>query len=115
MVEYTYQQKIAIMRVLLDTIHADGRIDARETFYYNQLKDQLGLKDKDHEHVNEKGSLLALTQISKFNCKQKEYLSELMSRMIVVDEEIHVNEIEVYRVVCKACDIKTDFRDPTKP
>ena len=56
------------MRILFDIINADGRIDARETFYYNQLKDQLGLKDKDHEHVNEKGSLLALTQISKFNC-----------------------------------------------
>lgn len=39
MVEYSYQQKLAIMRILLDIIHADGIIDARETFFFDQLKD----------------------------------------------------------------------------
>jgi hypothetical protein len=29
MVEYSYQQKIAMMRIFLDIIHADGYIDAR--------------------------------------------------------------------------------------
>ena len=48
MVEYTYQQKIAIMRILLDIIHADGRIDARETFFFNQLKEKYELSDDDN-------------------------------------------------------------------
>ena len=43
MVEYTYQQRIAIMRILLDIIHADGIIDARETFFFEKLKDEFGI------------------------------------------------------------------------
>lgn len=37
---FNYQQKVAMMRILLDIIHADGRIDAREMFYFNQLKEK---------------------------------------------------------------------------
>ena len=33
---FTYQQKIAMMRILLDIIHAGGRIDAREISYNGQ-------------------------------------------------------------------------------
>ena len=35
--EFTYQEKIAVMRILLDIIHADGIIDERETFFFNKL------------------------------------------------------------------------------
>jgi uncharacterized tellurite resistance protein B-like protein len=44
--ELTYQQKIAMMRILLDIIHADGIIDARETFFFEQLKKELDLQPK---------------------------------------------------------------------
>jgi uncharacterized tellurite resistance protein B-like protein len=37
MVEYSFQQKIAMMRILLDIIHADGYIDAREQHFFNEL------------------------------------------------------------------------------
>ena len=41
--EFTYQEKIAVMRILLDIIHADGIIDERETFFFNKLKDNFKL------------------------------------------------------------------------
>ena len=63
MVEYTYQQKIAIMRILLDIIHADGIIDARETFFFNKMKEVYNLKEEDYDVVKKKNSLLALSQI----------------------------------------------------
>lgn len=111
MVEYTYQQKIAIMRILLDIIHADGIIDARETFFFEKLKDELQLAEEDHEIVKKKNSLLALTQIKLLDEEQKEYFAKLMAQMIIIDEDINVNEVAIYNVVSEFCGINKEFND----
>lgn len=109
MVEYTYQQKIANMRILLDIIHADGRIDERETFFFNQLKEKYELSDDDHDVVNSKNSLLALAQIKAMSEEQKMDFARQMSRMIIVDEDINVNEVSIYNVVCDSCGISSGY------
>ena len=115
MVEYTYQQKIAIMRILLDIIHADGIIDARETFFFEKLKDELQLAEEDHEIVKKKNSLLALTQIKLLDEEQKEHFAKLMAQMIIVDEDINVNEMAIFELVCKTCNIDLKFEDVVNP
>ena len=111
MKDLSYQQKIAMMRILLDIIHADGRIDARETFFFNKMKDELNLIEEDRIQVEEKNSLLALTQIRCFDDEQKEYFARMMSRMIIIDEDININEIGIYNIVCEFCGIKAVFED----
>lgn len=111
MKDLSYQQKIATMRILLDIIHADGRIDARETFFFNKLKEEFDMKDEDHKVVEEKNSLLALSQIKCFDEEQKEYFAKLMSRMIIVDEDINVNEVNIYNIVCEFCGIGIEFNN----
>ena len=111
MVEYTYQQKIAILRILLDIIHADGIIDARETFFFEKLKDEFQLAEDDHEVVKKKNSLLALTQIKLLDEEQKEYFAKLMAQMIIVDEDINVNEVAIYNVVSEFCGINKNFNE----
>ena len=108
---FTYQQNIAMMRILLDIIHADGRIDARETFLFNQLKNEFKLTEEDHFIVEKKNSLLALAQIKEMNDKEKEYFAKLMSKMVVVDDDINVNEVAIYDLVCNFCEIKTAFNE----
>ena len=100
--EFTYQEKIAIMRILLDIIHADGIIDERETFFFNKLKERFGLEDNV---VKEKNSLIALAQIKLLNEGQKEEFSKLMSKMIIVDDDINANEVAIYDVVADFCNI----------
>lgn len=107
--ELSYQQYVSMMRILLDIIHADGRIDAREEFYYNELKDEFHLTDEDHAVVEKKNSLLALAQIKEMNDDEKDYFAKLMSRMIIVDEDINVNEVAIYELVCEFCGIKLSF------
>jgi uncharacterized tellurite resistance protein B-like protein len=109
--EFSYQQKIAAMRILLDIIHADGIIDARELFYFERLKKEFNLSDGDHEVVKDKNSLVALSQLKKFDEQQKKYFAKLMVSMIVVDEDINVNELELYNIVCEFCSINTNFAD----
>ncbi len=112
--KFNYQQKIAMMRILLDIIHADGRIDVREVFYFNELKNQFELTDEAHKDVNEKNSLLALVQIKCFDEEQKAYFSKLMSNMIMVDEDINVNEIAIYDVVKEFAGISQEFQGKTE-
>lgn len=107
--EYTYQQKIAIMRILLDIVQADGRIDARELYYFEQLKEILQLTDKDHKAVENKNSLLALTQVREFTKEQKDKFAKIMSKMIVVDEDININELAIYEVVQEFCGFEKKF------
>ena len=115
MKEFTYQQKIAIMRILLDIIHADGIIDARETFFFNKLKEEFDLTDDDHEAVKSKNSLIALTQIKLLDEEQKKLFAKLMSEMIIVDEDINANEVAIYEVVTDFCDIGVKFEESIDP
>lgn len=111
MVEYSYQQKLAIMRILLDIIHADGIIDAREKYFFDQLKEQFELTEEDHEAVKQKNSLLALLQIRDFDEDQKMGFALYMSKMIVVDKDINDNELAIYKVVSEFCGINKDFEE----
>jgi uncharacterized tellurite resistance protein B-like protein len=109
--ELTYQQKIAMMRILLDIIHADGIIDARETFFFEQLKKEFGLTAKDHKVVKAKNSLIALSQVRLLTEEQKKYFAALMSKMIIVDEDMNTNETAINDVVADFCGINVSFED----
>lgn len=111
MVEYSYQQKIAMMRILLDIIHADGYIDAREQHFFNELKQLFDLEEADHESVKECNSLLALLQIREFSEEQKMGFALYMSKMIVVDGDINDNEVAIYNVVNEFCSLHKGFTD----
>ncbi len=111
MVEYSYQQKIAMMRILLDIIHADGYIDAREMHFFKELRELFDLEEADHESVNECNSLLALLQIRDFTEEQKMGFALYMSKMIVVDGDINDNEVAIYNVVNEFCSLNKDFSD----
>ena len=64
---------------------------------------------EDRSIINEKNSLLALVQINDMSLEQKEYFSALMTRMVIVDGDINVNEVAIYDIVCKFCDLQKDF------
>ena len=106
---FTYQQKVAMMRILLDIIQADGRIDAREIFYFNQLKKRFEMPEGSHKDVDEKSSLMALAQIKLFDEEQKDFFADLMGNMIVVDEDIDANEVLIYDVVREFTGIGKEF------
>lgn len=99
MTSFNYQQKIAMMRILLDIIQADGRIDAREMFYFKQLKKKFELSEDSHTDVAAKNSLMALVQIKLFDDEQKDFFADLMANMIIIDEDIDANEVLIYDVV----------------
>lgn len=106
-----FQQKIAVMRILLDIVNADGRIDERETFYYNKIASALGLKEQDLSTVIDANSLLCLLEIKGFNKEQKIQMAKMMGQQIVVDMDINVNEMAIFNLVCDTCNIDIDFSE----
>ena len=99
-----------MMRILMDLVLADGRIDERETAFFDRIAGLLGLDCKAKKDVDGKNSLLALTEISEYSQEQKEELSRLMGQMIVVDKDINYNEVRIYNVVNDFCKINIGFR-----
>ena len=62
-----------------------------------------------HEIVKRKNSLLALLQIREFTEEQKMGFALYMSKMIIVDKDINVNELAIYNVVSEFCGISKEF------
>ena len=103
--DFTYNQKMAIVKLLLDIISVDGKIDSRETFLFERIKQDLGLNPEDHYKAYEYNTLLCLSIIKAMSPDQKEHYSELMMKMILADEEIATNEKIAYDDICDFCGI----------
>lgn len=104
--DFTYNQKMSIVKLLLDIISVDGRIDSRETFLFERIKTDLGLNPEDHFKAYEYNTLLCLSIIKAMNDEQKAHYSDLMVKMILADEEVAVNERIAYDDICEFCGIK---------
>ena len=104
--EFTYLQKMAIVKVLLDIVSVDGRIDARETHFFEEIKVKLALSAEDHFKVREFNTLNCLSVIKAMTGEQKEIYRDLMADIIVADEIIDVNEQIAYDNICTFCDIQ---------
>lgn len=105
----TYDERIAVMRILMDIILADSRVDSREDKFFNELLDVLGLGGEARRDVEKLNSLLALTFVHDFSQEQKEEFAKLMGKMIIVDGDINYNEVKIYDVVNKFCNINIEF------
>lgn len=107
----SYQQRIAILRILLDIINADGRIDEREVFFFNKVASELDLKEEDFVFAKDANSLLCLLELRYIGDEEKLYLAKIMGQQIVADYDINVNEKAIYDLVCQICSIDIKFED----
>lgn len=103
--ELTYIQKMAIVKVLLDIISVDGKIDARETHFFEEVKVKLGLSAEDHFEVMKLNTLNCLSIIKEMTKEQKLYYKELMQGIILADGVIEENEQLAYDNICEFCHI----------
>lgn len=110
MKELKYNERIAVMRILLDIILADNRIDGREKQLFEEIGKELDLDESAKQEVESLNSLLALAVIHDFTPDQKAEFAKLMGRMIVVDKDINYNEVKIYHVVNEFCHINVEFK-----
>ena len=83
--EYTKDQKMAMSKVLLDIVSVDEHIDARETMYFETVKDMLQLTTQDHFDVLHLNTLKCLSVIKSITLEQKTEFAQMMRNMIIAD------------------------------
>lgn len=115
MKKLNYEQKIAVLRILMDIAMADYRIDEREQQFFDWNCQELDLGESARVDMEKKNSLLALMDVKNFSREQKENFAGLMGKMIVVDEDIHINEVRMYNVVRNFCNIEQEFDENEYP
>ena len=103
--EYKYNQKMAIVRLLLDIISIDEKIDERETLNFEKVKKELNLSPEDHFKVKDFSTLLSLSILKSMTEEQKENYASLMKNMILADGVIEPSELMAYEDICLYCDI----------
>lgn len=111
----SYTQKVSVMKILMDLVLADGRIDSRETEFYTAIASELDLDGNAKEDVKTMNSLLALVEINEFDQLTKEKFIKLMGKMIVVDKDINYKEVKIYNLVNDFCQIHADFDSSEYP
>jgi uncharacterized tellurite resistance protein B-like protein len=99
--EYTKEQKMAMSKVLLDIVSVDEHIDARETMYFESIKQTLQLTTQDHFDILHLNTLKCLSIIKSMTIEQKIEFATMMRKMIIVDEYIDPNEATSFYDICE--------------
>lgn len=109
MEEFTYKDKIAIVKVLTEIQHADSIVHDNEIEYMNEVITSFNLDGNYQSDVDNLMTLQALSTIRELSVTQKEIVAKMMGTMIVVDKDINYNEVKLYNAFCESCDIEKDF------
>ena len=96
----TYQEKNAVIKVLMDIAWADGKITDGEESYFQQMRNFFGASNSDIEEASKMSVVASLTILKNMSQEQKLALAYMMREMITVDGEIHENEKQIFEAVC---------------
>jgi uncharacterized tellurite resistance protein B-like protein len=107
--DLTYNEKIAVLRILNDILHADNVVKDVEVNYMNEVARSFEIGDNYMDDVNKLVSLQALSIIRGLSSDIKKEFTQLMGKMIVIDKDINYNEVKLYNAVCESCNIENDF------
>ena len=107
--DLTYNEKIAVLRILNDILHADNVVKDVEVNYMNEVARSFEIGENYMDDVNKLVSLQALSIIRGLSSDIKKEFTQLMGKMIVIDKDINYNEVKLYNTVCESCNIENDF------
>ena len=109
MEELTYKEKIAVIKVLSEILHADNIVHDSEVEYMNEVIKSFNLDGNYQSDVDSLITLQALSTIRELSVEQKGKVAKMMGKMIVIDKDINYNEVKLYNAFCESCDIDKDF------
>ncbi len=109
MEEFSYDAKIAVVKVLTEILYADNIVHEKEVNYLNEIIQLFGLNDDYKTDANNLLTLKALSIIRDLSSIQKGEIAKMMGKMIIVDGVIDYNEVKLYHAFCESCEIDRDF------
>lgn len=110
MEEFTYTEKIAVVKVLNEILKADNIAHEKEIEYLNDVISSFGLDEENNKaEINSLITLQALSTIREMMVDKKAMVAQMMGKMIVIDKDINYNEVKLYNAFCESCNIEKDF------
>lgn len=109
MEEFTYTEKIAVVKVLNEILKADNITHEKEIEYMNNIVSSFGLEENHKTEVDVLITLQALSTIRQMTVEKKSMVAQMMGKMIIIDKDINYNEVKLYNAFCESCDIEKDF------
>ena len=101
MKEYSHEQKLAIVKILLDLVYIDGKVDSREISYYEKVKGYLELSPEEQFEVVNLNTLKCLATLKIMDDAQKMDFANMMRNIILADQYIDPNEASAFYDVCE--------------
>ena len=109
MEEFTYTEKIAVVKVLNEILKADNIAHEKEIEYLNDVISSFGLDENCKAERDSLITLQALSTIREMMVDKKAIVAQMMGKMIVIDKDINYNEVKLYNAFCESCNIEKDF------
>ena len=109
MEEFTYTEKIAVVKVLNEILKADNITHEKEIEYMNNIVSSFGLEENHKTEVDALITLQALSTIRQMTVEKKSMVAQMMGKMIIIDKDINYTEVKLYNAFCESCDIEKDF------
>lgn len=101
--EYSFNEKQAIVSVVMTMAQADGIIERNELAYFEQLEDYLQLTAAELRNVSatidDGYSLLGLITISKMTPVKKADVKQMLLQMMTSDSDLHPKELTLYNFI----------------
>ena len=105
---FSFEEKLAAIRVAMDIARSDGKLDPQEVGYTAQLFDLFNFASSAEvmqfarEEAHEITADEAIDTLGKMSPKNKTLIAEMMAEMVFIDGEVHDNEREIMRAVLMA-------------
>ena len=115
MEEFTYTEKIAVVKVLNEILKADNIAHEKEIEYLNDVIYSFDFDENYKAEINSLITLQALSTIREMSVDKKAMVAQMMGRMIVIDKDINYNEVKLYNAFCESCNIEKDFNTEDYP
>ena len=109
MQELPYNAKLATLRLLNDILKADNVICDSEIEFFNQIIESFSFTTDYKQDFDNLVTLQALSIVQDLAASQKNLIARLMGQMIVIDNDINYDEVKLYNIFCKLCNIDLDF------
>ena len=98
---WTNEEKLSLMRVLGDIIHADGRVADNEMDYITQLSFKIGFTPEHVPEAMKRNVDIWLGVLNNMSNEKKVALNIMMMEMIEADGDRDQNEVDIWYAVVK--------------
>ena len=107
MVNFTLNEKLAIMRILKGIAIADEKIDVREMKFLVAARNELGLSSQEFSNADNYTLLEAANMLQALTNEEKQEVSDLMALATTIDGHIDSREMEIVKFVFLLCNLPT--------